>query len=326
MPDLKTTWLGLELKSPVIVASSGLSKSADDVKACEDAGAGAVVLKSLFEEVLAQQDYEIEGSTGYHTEAYDYLRSELELQYGPREYCRTIEEAKKRVDIPVIASVNCVSSERWPSYAKQLQNSGADAIELNVYSMPADIETTSQQVEERYIEIVGGVRENTHLPIAMKIAPYFASLANMAHQLCEAGAGGLVLFNRFTDPDIDVKKLKPATTFQFTTANDYHNSLRWVALLFGKISCDLAATTGVHDAEGVAKMILAGASAVQVASVLYKKGVRTLSTLNEQFASWMKTHDFESLEDFKGQVSFKRTENPDLYLRHQFMQKIRGVE
>lgn len=326
MPDLGTTYLGLDLKNPIIVASSGLTKSADDVKACEDAGAGAVVLKSMFEEVLAQEDYGIQQSTGYHTEAYDYLRSELELQYGPREYCQTIEAAKKRVNIPVIASVNCVSAERWPNYAKQLQNSGADALELNVYSMVSDVEITSQEVEQRYLDIVQRVGDNTHLPVAMKIAPCFASLPNMALRLCQAGARGLVLFNRFTEPDIDVKKLKPTTTFHYTSKEDYNTSLRWIALLFGKVSCDFAATSGIHDAETVARMLLAGASAVQIASVLYKNGLKTVTAIRDAFESWMKSHDFKGLNDFKGSLSFRRTEKPELYLRNQFMQKIRGVE
>ncbi|MBN1542406.1 dihydroorotate dehydrogenase-like protein [candidate division KSB1 bacterium] len=326
MPSLRTRYLNLPLKNPIVVASSGLSKSAESIRACADAGAGAVVVKSLFEEAIAQEDWGMESSLSYHTEVYDYLRSEMQHQYGPRDYCRLIETAKKNVDIPVIASINCISAQWWPSYAAQIESAGADALELNVYPSVVDTDMRSQEVEHTYFEIIEAVREKVRIPVAMKIAPYFASLPFVAYELCRRGADALVLFNRFTQPDIDIDAIKLTTTFQFSTSAESHLVLRWIALLAGKISGELAATTGVHTSRDLIKMLLAGAQVVQVASAFYQNGVKIIPTWLEELKHWMHEHAFETIEQFRGTLSFAETRTPEHYLRSQFVQKIRGVE
>jgi dihydroorotate dehydrogenase (fumarate) len=310
MPRLDTDYMNLKLRNPILVGSSGLTKSADKIKACEDAGAGAVVVKSLFEEVLAQADWGIGSTTEYHAEAYDYLRAQLELSYGPREYCQIVEEAKSRVDIPVIASINCVSTKWWPSYAKQIEEAGADALELNVFTTAFDSETTGNALEELYYEIIQVVKSKIRIPVAIKLGSYFTSLPNVAAGMCRSGADALVLFNRFTVPDIDIDKLELKTTFS----------------LAGKIECDLAATTGIHDSNGIIKMLLAGATVVQLSSVLYRQGVAAISGMITDIERWMSEHGYESIDQYRGLLSFVKTDTKSDYLRAQFMEKIRGYE
>ena len=326
MPDLSTTYMGLTLKNPIIAASSGITKSVKKIADCEKAGAGAVVIKSVFEEVLAAQDFGIGESTAYHTEAYDYMRSELELQYGPKEYCDLIQEAKAQVNIPVIASINCVSAKWWPNYAKQFQEAGADAIELNVFKTAARLDETSQSIEDMYYEIVETVKKQVTIPISLKIGMYFTALPNVAATLARKGASGIVLFNRFTEPDINIDKLSLGTTFSFSTSYDIYKPLRWTALLAGQIGCDISATTGVKSAKDVIKLLLAGASSVQIASLLYQKGIDSIVDITNEMKSWMAANKFEKISDFQGKLSFKNTNTPEEYLRSQFMEKIRGVE
>jgi dihydroorotate dehydrogenase (fumarate) len=326
MPDLSTTYMGLKLKNPIIAASSGITKSVEKIVDCEKAGAGAVVIKSVFEEVLAAQDFGIGDSAALHTEAYDYMRSQLELQYGPKEYCDLIHEAKSFVDIPVIASINCVSSQWWMNYAKQFQDAGADALELNVFRTATRLDETSDSIENMYYDIVEQVKKQVSIPIALKIGVYFTALPHVAAQLARKGVNGLVLFNRFTEPDINIDKLSLSTTFSFSTSYDIYRPLRWTALLAGQIGCDISATTGVKSAKDVIKLLLAGASTVQVASLLYQKGIDSILDINNELKTWMKANKFESISDFQGKLSFKNTKTPDEYLRAQFMEKIRGVE
>ena len=217
MPDLSTTYMGLSLKNPIIAASSGITKSVEKIADCEKAGAGAVVIKSVFEEVLAAQDYGIGESATFHTEAYDYMRSELELQYGPKEYCDLIQEAKAKVDIPVIASINCISSKWWTSYAKQFQDAGADALELNVFKTASRLDETSQSIEDMYYDIIESVKKQVSIPVALKIGVYFTALPNVVASLARKGANGIVLFNRFTEPDINIDKLTLNTTFSLSS-------------------------------------------------------------------------------------------------------------
>jgi len=326
MVNLETRYLGLRLSNPIVVGSSGLTKNVDKMKACEQAGAGAVVVKSLFEEVLAREDYGVGGSTEYHTEAYDYLRAQLEMQYGPRDYCRILEDAKKSLTIPVIASINCVSAKWWPSYAVQLESAGADALELNVYPMPVSTDTAGATIENSYYDIAAAVRDKVKIPVAIKISPGFTSLPQVAAELCRRGADGLVLFNRFTEPDIDINNLKLKTTFHFSSQRELHLPLRWIALLHGKVDGDLAASTGVHSTEGLIKLLLAGASAVQIASVLYQNGLGKIEQMVSELGEWMEQQGLQTLDQVIGRLSFARTETPDHYLRAQFIETIRGVE
>lgn len=326
MPDLSTTYMGLTLKNPLIAASSGLTKSVAKIVDCEKAGAGAVVIKSVFEEVLAQQDYGISSSAALHAEAYDYMRSELEMQYGPQEYCDLINEAKAFVDIPVIASINCISSKWWTNYAVKFQEAGADALELNVFKTATRLDETSQAIENMYYDIVETVKKQVTIPVALKIGSYFTALPNVAATLARKGVNGLVLFNRFTEPDISIDRLSLNTTFSFSTSYDIYRPLRWTALLAGQIGCDISATTGVKSAKDVIKLLLAGASTVQIASLLYQKGIDSLVDIRNEIIAWMMANKFEKISDFQGKLSFKNSKTPDEYLRAQFMEKIRGVE
>lgn len=326
MPDLSTKYMGLTLRNPIIAASSGLTKSVSKIVDCEKSGAGAVVIKSVFEEVLAQADYHIAESASIHAEAYDYLRSQLEMQYGPREYCDLIQEAKKQVSIPVIASINCISSKWWIDYAKQFQDAGADALELNVFKTATDTAEDGAAIEKIYFDIIEGVKKQVSIPVALKIGIYFTALPQFVAQLAKKGADGVVLFNRFTEPDIDVDNLALTTTFSFSTSYDIYKPLRWTALLAGNVGCDISATTGVKSANDVIKLLLAGASTVQIASLLYQRGVDRLAEIVAELKAWMAVHHFERISDFQGRLSFKRSNSPQTFLRSQFMEKIRGVE
>jgi dihydroorotate dehydrogenase (fumarate) len=326
MPNLETTYLGLKLKNPIMVGSSGLTRSVGKIEACEEAGAGAIVIKSLFEEVLANEDLGFEDATMTHTEAYDYLRSQANLQYGPQEYCTIISEAKKKVKIPVIASINCVSPKWWPDFAKKVEAAGADAIELNVYPLVNDSGSSSAQVEQLYYEIFDAVKSRISIPVAMKISMYITSLPHLAMQLSRKGLNGLVMFNRFVEPDIDINAIKMKTTFPFSSKDDINHVLRWVALLSGRIKTDLSATTGIHSPEAVIKLLLAGATTVQLASVLYKKGFKKIDEMLTAIENWMKKNDFNKIADFKGKLGFATSATPDIYLRSQFMERVREVE
>lgn len=327
MPSLETNYLSLKLKNPIIVASSGFTKSVDKVVECAKAGAGAVVLKSLFEESLNRDTWGIEKSSTDHPEAYDYIMGELELQYGLAEYCKLIRESKAAVDIPIIASINCVSDKWWPDFAKKIEEAGADAIELNVFSVPNDPKIDSVQIEELYYSILKKIKQDIRIPVAMKIGNSFTSLPNLFENLYIKGLNGLVLFNRFTEPDIDIKKLMIKTSFEFTSSSDLNQTLRWISILYNEdIDVDLCATTGIHTSEDVIKMILAGASSVQMASAFYKSGLDIIPGMLNDIKDWMQEHKFETLDLFKGKLSFAKTKSPKEYLRAQFLEKIRGFE
>ncbi len=322
MLNLQTRYLQLDLKNPIIVASSGLTKSVEKIIACEEAGAAAVVVKSLFEETLIQEEW---GASG-HPEVYEYLEAELGKQYGPRDYCALLEAAKKKVSIPVIASINCVSDKWWPDYARQMEASGADALELNVYTLPTDPAQRPGQADQIYLDILSAVKAKVKIPVALKVGHYFSNLTHLASSLSAAGLDGLVLFNRFADLDMDVEKMQLQTTFTFSHDQEYYEALRWIALLSGKVPCDFAATTGIHRGTDVIKMLLAGARAVQIASAIYQNGVGQIATILGEIEAWMKRHNCTQLSDSIGRLSFVNSQTPEIYLRSQFMEKIRGWE
>lgn len=327
MPNLETNYLNLKLKNPIIVASSGFTRSVDKIVECAEAGAGAVVVKSLFEEALSRDTWGIEESTTVFPEAYDYISGELELQYGLADYCKLIRDAKAKVDVPVIASINCVSDKWWPGFAKRIAEAGADALELNVFSVPGDPKIEPQKVEDLYYSILKKVKQDIQIPIAMKIGQNFTVLPNFAENLYIKGLNGLVLFNRFTEPDIDIDKMEIKTTFEFTTSDEITKVLRWIAILYNDdVDMDLCATTGIHTSKDIIKTLLAGASAVQMASVFYKEGLDQISTMLIDLEKWMGKHKFETIDQFKGKLSFQNTDNPSRYLRAQFLEKIRGFE
>lgn len=323
--DLATKYLGLSLKNPIIIGSSGLTKTADMVKRWEDAGAGAVVLKSLFEELIRAEESAVESSLGMHTEVLDYLRAEIDLSYGPRDYLETIKEAKKNSSIPVIASVNCFTSKWWVSYAKQIEAAGADALELNVYVLPYEFDKTSSDLENVYFEILEAVRSEVSIPIAVKLSPYFTSFGNLASELARRGANGLVLFNRFVQPDFDLQKLEPKVRPAFNDPIGFDTALRWIAMLSENVPVDLAASGNVKSAGDIIKQILAGANAVQIVSLFYKEGHGKLKDLLDEVKSWMKEHEFESIDDFRGKLNQKNNPLSEAFVRAQYVKAISGV-
>jgi dihydroorotate dehydrogenase (fumarate) len=320
--------MDLELRNPIIVASCGLANTTEKVERCEDAGAGAVVLKSLFEEQidLESKDLVAEQSWLYgHPEAFDYA-SGMSKELGPRDYLELVENAKSSTTIPVIASLNCISPKWWADYARQIELSGADGLELNISIMPSNPDRTGQDVEKLYLEVLETVCANVKIPIAVKVGPYFSSFGQVALGLSRAGAKALVLFNRFYRLDIDVDKMQLKAGYRFSSPDEMSRSLRWIALLAGRIECDLAASTGVHDGFGVIKQLLVGATAVQVCSVLYLKGLSQIRGMLETIENWMADHDFSSIGDFRGRLSQMESDKPELYERLQYIRALTGSD
>jgi dihydroorotate dehydrogenase (fumarate) len=327
MADLKTTYMGLELANPIVVASCGLTKNADSVLECADAGAGTVVLKSLFEEqVVADMKSEKQYSTAaWHPEALDYVEG-MGIELGPREYLRVIREAKKAVSIPVIASLNCVSPAVWADYAKQMASEGADAIELNLAVMPSDPKRSGGEIERAYIDTLADASSRIDVPIAVKIGPYFSSIASMALELSRCGIDALVLFNRFYQIDIDIEKIELSSKITLSSPKEISLPLRWISLLSGRVECDLAASTGIHDTAGIIKMLLAGATVTQLCSTLYMNGLEHIRVLLDNLDTWMTKHDFGDIASLRGKLSSMNSENPELYERIQYIMAHVGVE
>lgn len=328
MTNIETTYMGLKLCSPVIVGSSGLTNSLKNIIEFEKRGAGAVVLKSLFEEQIR---FEIahtvaqDSSANYYPEAHDYIAN-YSRDHRVDEYLTLIKDAKKAVGIPIIASINCLTSDEWTSFAKKIEEAGADALELNIFIMPSDPAMGAEQNEKVYFSILEEVKKQVKIPIALKISYYFSGLAKMALKLSWAGAKGIVLFNRFYSPDINIDTMKVVASNIFSTPEEITTSLRWVAMLSDRLYCDVCASTGVHDSTGLIKQLLAGAKAVQVASTLYKNGFDRIDEMNAGLRTWMDKHNYTKTEDFIGKMSFKKAENPAAYERVQFMKHFAGIE
>jgi len=320
MANLSTVYMGIELKNPLIVASCDLTANIENIKKCEKAGAGAVVLKSLFEEQIETETKKlIDNSwlTG-HTEAFEYVRG-MSMANGPDIYLDLISEAKKETSIPIIASLNCISPKWWIDYAKQLEISGADALELNISLLPSNLERSSEEIERVYIDILEGVLEEINLPVAVKIGHYFTSMAKIFNDMSKKGARGLVLFNRFYQLDIDIENLKLIAGNPLSSPNEISNSLRWIALLSDRITCDFVATTGIYSGKDVIKQILAGAKAVEICSTLYKNGIDHIKKILEGIESWMDKNNYKNIDDFRGKLSKKEEDNPELYDRLQYI-------
>jgi len=321
MPDLSTRYLGLTLRNPIIVGSCGLTGSVARIKELEEKGAAAVVLKSIFEEeILAESEVAVgeAAPTGYALEAYDYFDYQIR---GERlaEYKALIAESKKSVSIPVIASINCTYSHEWVAFAREIASAGADALELNMSFLPSDFTRTAAEKEKAYFEVIEAVLARVSIPVSLKISYYFSDLGPMIQRLSETGIAGLVLFNRFYSPDFDIEKLKVVQTNVLSTPEELPISLRWVAIMSGRVKCDLAASTGIHDGKAVIKQILAGANAVQVVSTLYRNGTDHLQTMLQELDEWMTRHEYYGLEMFRGKMSQSASENPAVYERVQFM-------
>jgi dihydroorotate dehydrogenase (fumarate) len=319
--DLNTTYLGLPLKSPIIVGSSGLTNSVEKIKKIEQNGAGAVVVKSIFEEEIAFEYEDVvkeAESAGVNTDQFDYYDYHLRGK-KLNGYIDLIQGAKKTVAIPIIASVNCVYSHEWVAFARQLQDAGADAIELNMFFLPSDLSRSNEALDRMYFDVIEKVLKTVSVPVALKISYYFSNLGQMIQKLSRTGVSGLVLFNRFFSPDFDIEALKVKPSFVFSTPADLAISLRWVAMMTQRVDCELAASTGVHDGSAVIKQLLAGAQAVQVVSVLYQKGVEYLQEMTAALKTWMTDHQYSRLSDFRGKLSQAEADNPAAFERVQFM-------
>ena len=323
MTDLSTTYMGLHLAGPIIVGSSGLTGSVKGVREAEAGGAAAVVLKSIFEEEIAAEyaDALTEAKAkGMSLESYDYYDYEIR---GNRiaEYTDLVRESKKSLSIPVIASVNCTYSREWTSFAKELERAGADGLELNMFFLPSDLARSSEEREREYFAIVEKVRKEIRIPVALKISPYFSTLAQMITRLSKTGVSALVLFNRFSSIDFDVEKLAVTAAGSLSTPAEIALPLRWVAIMANRVSCDLAASTGIHDGTAVVKALLAGAKAVQAVSTLYTAGPGAIRAMLKDVEAWMDRHGFKTIADFRGRMSQAASENPAIYERVQFMKQ-----
>jgi dihydroorotate dehydrogenase (fumarate) len=318
MSNLSTNYLGLPLVSPLIVSSCGLTGSVDKISRFAEYGAGAVVLKSLFEEQIRfESGVHIQRSD--YPEAHDYI-SRYVKSNSLEDYLKLIESSKKAVKIPVIASINCISVSEWISFAKNIQDAGADAIELNIYFLDSRKEVSGEIIENLYYELLQKIKEVVNIPLAVKISSQFSNLAATVNNFYLRGAKGVVLFNRFYEPDIDIDSMKLTHAEILSSPADIRQSLRWVGILADKVErIDIAASTGIHDGKAVIKQILAGARAVQVCSVLYKQGETQLKVMLDDLTSWMKRKKFNSIEEFRGKLSYKHIADPAMYERSQFM-------
>ena len=324
--DLSTTYLGLKLQNPLVPAASPLSEEIDNIKRMEDAGASAVVLYSLFEEQIRSERYELDFHLTHGTESYPealtYFPEPKEFEIGPEEYLRHICKAKEAVKIPIIASLNGCTPTGWTTFAKKIQQAGADALELNIYNIPTDANLAGSEVEKTYIDIVKAVKGDVTIPVAVKVSPFFSNFANMAKRLDDAGADGLVLFNRFYQPDIELESLEVKPNILYSTPMAMRLPLRWVALLHDRIGASLAATSGIHRGTDVLKCLMAGADATMLCSVLMRHGIDQLKVIQRDMTAWMQEHEYESVEQLKGSMSQQNCANPTAFERAQYMQAI----
>jgi dihydroorotate dehydrogenase (fumarate) len=324
--DLSTNYLGLKLRTPLVPGASPLSEDIDSLKQLEDSGASAIVLYSLFEEQLRQDREELnrnlEHGTESFAEALTYFPEPEEFRLGPEEYLKHISKAKAALKIPVVASLNGSSVGGWTSYAKAIQQAGADALELNIYYIPTDAQLTSLQIEQTYIDILKAVKASVSIPVAVKLSPFFTNFANMAKRLDEAGANGLVLFNRFYQPDIDLETLEVKPNILLSTPMAMRVPLRWIAILYGQIRSGLAATSGIYRATDVLKMLMAGADVTMLCSVLLRHGARQISVIERDLVAWLEEHEYQSVTQLKGSLSQKNCADPSAFERAQYMKAI----
>lgn len=324
--NIETSYLGLTLRSPLVASASPLSESVDNIRRMEDAGAGAVVLFSLFEEQIRRERetlYEhLTNNTESFPEALSYFPEPETYHAGPDQYLELIRKAKEAVKMPVIASLNGSSIGGWTKFAKKMQAAGADALELNIYYIPTDPKLTSEEVEETYLEILRNVKAAVTIPVAVKISPYFSNMANMAKKLDEAGANALVLFNRFYQPDIDLETLEVKPNVILSTPQAMRLPLTWIAILYKRIKADMAATSGIHSGDDAIKMLLAGANVTMMTSALLKNGIGHLALVEKQLRDWMEEHEYESVNQLRGSVSQIHAEDPAAFERAQYMRAL----
>jgi dihydroorotate dehydrogenase (fumarate) len=326
MPDLTTNYLGLTLKNPLVPSASALSNKIDNIKKMEDAGASAIVLESLFEEQIRMdtEDFEtgLEAGVESFAEALSYFPKPTEYRLGPETYIEHVAKAKAAVQIPIIASLNGASTGGWTQYAKEIQKAGADALELNIYYIPTDLDLPGAEVEQTYLDILREVKKSVTVPVAVKLSPFFSNMGNMARRLDEAGADALVLFNRFYQPDINLENLEIEHSILWSTPQARRLPLRWIAILYGRIKAQLAATSGIHNAQDVIKMLMAGASVTQLCSVLYKQGLDQIKSIEREMVRWMEEHEYDSVKQMQGSLSQKNCPDPSAFERAQYMRAL----
>ena len=330
MADMSTTYMGLELKNPLIPSSSPLMKNIDIVRKMEDEGAAAIVMDSLFEEQIkfeaAELNYFLEQGTESFAESLTYFPSGDQFYLGAEPYLDRIKKLKEAVDIPVIASLNGTKLGEWTKYSKLIEEAGADGIELNIYFLETSIDVEPREIEKRYLEVLNAVKSNIQIPVAVKLSPFFSSIAYTAKQLSEAGADALVLFNRFFQPDFDIEKLEVVPRLVLSNSFELRLPLRWVSILYSRINSSMAITSGIHTHEDAIKAIMAGADAVQMTSVLLKEGVGKIRTILQKLIRWMDEHEYESINNMKGSLSQKSCAEPSAFERANYMKTLRSYK
>jgi len=327
MPDLSTSYLGLQLKNPIIVGSSGLTDSVEKIKTLETMGAGAIVLKSLFEEeIILEMEETIFTMTNRHfvfPETMDYMETVVKENILT-DYLELIAEAKKSVEIPIIASINCVSSQKWTYFAKEIEKAGADALEINLFFLPSDVHRGEKEMLDITYEIISKVKGNIRIPVTLKISAFHSNLISYGEHIDQAGVEGIVLFNRSWLPDIDTSQLVISSGFVLSSPSELGNTLRWVSLLSGRVNCDIAASTGIHDGSGLIKVLLAGAHACQIVSTLYINDLSQIHKMLNDLSIWMEVHEFDTIDEFRGRLNQSNSGNPAAWERVQFMKHFRN--
>jgi dihydroorotate dehydrogenase (fumarate) len=330
MVDLSTNYLGLYLKNPLVASASPLSKKVDSVRRLEDAGIGAVVMYSLFEEQIVHEsnalDFFLNQGTESYAEALSYFPDLGHYNVGPEQYLELIQKIKQAVQIPVIGSLNGYSAGGWVDYARRIQEAGADALELNTYYIPTDPAVSSVELEDSYVQLVRDVRANISIPLAVKLSPYFTALPHFATRLVDAGADGLVLFNRFMQPDLDIETLEVAPHLVLSTSEELRLPLRWIAILYGRYQADLALTTGVHTAQDAIKAMMAGANVAMMASELLHNGTERVTQILTDLQIWMENFEYVSIQQMRGSMSQKAVAEPAAYERANYMKALQSFD
>ena len=326
--NLTTNYLGMTLKNPIVASSSPLSHTIDSIRRLEDAGAAAVVMYSLFEEQIGFDsyyvDYHLTQGTDSYAESISYFPDMQTYNVGPDAYLNLIRRAKETVDIPIIGSLNGASVGGWTDYATLIEDAGADAVELNVYYLPTNSQITGVDVESLYVDILTAVRQAVTIPVAVKLSPFFSSMSNMAHRLSDHGADGLVLFNRFYQPDFDLENLEVAPRLVLSNSDDLRLPLRWVAILYGRLNADLAITSGIHTSFDVIKGLMAGARVTMMASELLQRGIGRIGQVLDEVVAWLNEHEYESVMQMIGSMSQKHCAEPAAFERANYMKMLQS--
>jgi dihydroorotate dehydrogenase (fumarate) len=324
--NLTTRYLGFKLRTPLVPSASPLSEKIDNIKRMEDAGAPAVVFHSLFEEQVRRDHHDLQYYLDQGTESYaeslSYFPDRAEFKVGPEAYLEHIAQAKAAVDIPIIGSLNGTTFGGWMTYARQIEQAGADALELNIYSIPTDPEVGGEEIETRYLTILASIKAQLKIPVAVKLSPFFTNFAQFARRADRTGANALVLFNRFYQPDIELETLEISPNILLSTPMAMRLPMRWIAMLYGRVGANLAATSGIHRATDALKMLMAGTDVTMVCSILLRRGIEHLRVMEREMREWMEEHEYESVEQLKGSMSQKNCPDPSAFERAQYMRAL----